>query len=327
MTVPIQLKCAICGGKNGHTFHTFRDFHFRTADQFDYFQCGSCQCLQTVNPSADYGAYYPDNYYSFNADDKTTVFSCVKWWMREVRNRYYRTGKGAIGRCIHRLLPNSAIEMFYSLGPVKNWKVLDVGCGNDALFLRHIAREGYSGFLGVDPYLPVAERTIGTGKIVRMRLADVKGSFDLITFHHSFEHIPDQQETLMKSKELLTPRGTLLLRIPTVTSFAWEHDGEFWANLDAPRHLFLHSEKSIRFLGERCGLKTERIVYDSNGFQFWGAALYKRGIPLNGKSAVGVKVLRLMFRLYYSIRMTKRIEQLNASSTGDTMAVFMHAAR
>ncbi|MBN1307891.1 MAG: class I SAM-dependent methyltransferase [Chitinispirillaceae bacterium] len=326
MTASAKVKCTICGSENGHTFHTFRDLHFRTSGQFEYFQCGSCHCLQAVNPSEDYSAYYPATYYSFTADDRTTIASRVKWKIREVRNRYYRTGKGVIGELIHRVLPNSAIEMFHSIHPEKEWKILDVGCGNDALFLQYLDQEGYIDFLGVDPYIPVPERIIGSGKIVRRRLADINDSFNLITFHHSFEHVPDQQETLLKCKELLAPRGTLLLRIPTVTSFAWEHDGEFWANLDAPRHLFLHSQKSIRLLGEHCGLKTNRIVYDSNGFQFWGAALYKRGIPLGGKCSVGVKVLHLMLRLYYSIRMAKRIEQLNASSMGDTIAVFMCTA-
>ncbi len=326
MTTPAELKCAICGGVNDNTFHTFQDLHFRKAGRFEYFQCGSCQCLQAVNPSADYSADYPDDYYSFAIDDKTTLVSRVKWWIRDTRNTYYKTGKSTVGKLIHGVLPNSAIEIFHTLNPEKSWKVLDVGCGNDALFLQHLAREGYNDILGVDPYIPVPERKVGSGKIVRKRLADINGSFDLITFHHSFEHIPDQHETLLKCKALLSPRGRLLLRIPTVTSNAWKHDGGFWANLDAPRHLFLHSVKSIKLLGEHCGLKTERLVYDSNGFQFWGAALYKRGIPLGGKSSAGVKALRLMFRLYYSIRMAKRIKQLNATSMGDTMAVIMSAS-
>jgi len=270
--------------------------------------------------------YYPATYYSFDCDDATTAASRVKWRIRELRNAYYRTGKGAMGRLIHRLLPNPAIGMFYALGPAKNWKVLDVGCGNSALFLQHLAREGYAGFLGVDPYIPVPQRTIGAGKIIRKRLTEVDGLFDLITFHHSFEHIPDQRETLLKSATLLAPGGTLLLRLPTVQSDAWERDGAYWANLDAPRHLYLHTEKSIELLGQQCGLKTDRIVRDSTGFQFWGTALYRCGIQLGGAPGA-VTLLRLLFRLYYSIRMARRIDQLNASARGDTMAVIMSADR
>jgi SAM-dependent methyltransferase len=319
-------ECRICGNRKDATAYRFADYHLKNGETFDYFMCNGCGCLQSADPFRDHGAYYPDDYYSFSGDDETSLTSKVKWLLRRVRNNYYRTGKGVAGRLIHTVLPNTAISLFHTLHPKPEWAILDIGCGNEALFLRHLAENGYRSLLGVDPYLPVPSRKIGSAEIIREELSTIRGTFDCITFHHSFEHIPDQLGTLRKGASLLSDDGTILIRIPTVDSDAWKTQKEFWGNLDAPRHLFLHSRKSIGILAEKCGLSIDSVVYDSNGFQFWGAALYRKGIPLGGNVSKQIALQRLFYRLYYSIRMVRRIAVLNRQSRGDTMAVFMRKA-
>lgn len=266
--------------------------------------------------------FYPADYYSFADDQKNTLISKVKWWLRTTRNRYYKTARGFTGKIIHAVLPNTAIQLFYTLKPDKSWSIVDVGCGNEALFLSHLADEGYCHFLGIDPFLPHLERRIGNGKIIRKSIQELDGKFDLITFNHSFEHVPDQLQTLRKSASLLAPEGTLMIRIPTVSSMAWHNHREYWANLDAPRHLFLHSLKSMAILGKKCGLEITTTVYDSNGFQFWGYELFKRNIPLGGTVSTRVTLIRLFFRFFYSIIKYPQICKLNASGKGDTIAIF-----
>jgi hypothetical protein len=63
-----------------------------------------------------------------------------------------------------------------------------------------------------------------------------------------------------------------------VVSWAWRHYGANWVQLDAPRHFFLHSERSLRALAEQSGLVVTRTDYDSTEFQFCGSELYARGI-------------------------------------------------
>jgi hypothetical protein len=49
--------------------------------------------------------------------------------------------------------------------------------------------------------------------------------------------------------------------------------------LDAPRHLFLHTRKSFGLLAARAGLQIEKWFCDSTSFQFWGSELYQRKLP------------------------------------------------
>ena len=77
-----------------------------------------------------------------------------------------------------------------------------------------------------------------------------------------------------------------MLRIPTVSSFTWRQYKENWIELDAPRHFFLHSKKSIDLLAEKTGFKIDRYIYDSNELQFF-SELYVNDIPLKEKSEKG----------------------------------------
>lgn len=95
-------------------------------------------------------------------------------------------------------------------------------------------------------------------------------------FHHSFEHISDPLEALETVRSLLAPNGRCLIRVPVV-SWARNEYGANWVQIDAPRHFFLHTEKSMEILAEKVGLEITRVEYDSTEFQFWGSELSKRG--------------------------------------------------
>ena len=56
--------------------------------------------------------------------------------------------------------------------------------------------------------------------------------------------------------------------------------GVDWVQLDAPRHIFLHTEKSMQILCDQAGLTLSGVIYDSWNLQFYGSELYKRNIPL-----------------------------------------------
>jgi lambda repressor-like predicted transcriptional regulator len=87
-------------------------------------------------------------------------------------------------------------------------------------------------------------------------------------FHHSFEHMPDPLSVLQKTASILAPDGYCLVRVPVVDSFAWEHYREAWYQIDAPRHFFLHSRKSMGILARSAGLYINAIQCDSTVDQF-----------------------------------------------------------
>jgi hypothetical protein len=60
--------------------------------------------------------------------------------------------------------------------------VLDVGCGDSAL-LSQFAKCGFKDLVGIDPFVQSDAMTSNEVPILKRRLIDVQGSFDLIMFH------------------------------------------------------------------------------------------------------------------------------------------------
>jgi SAM-dependent methyltransferase len=163
----------------------------------------------------------------------------------------------------------------------KDSAILDVGCANGRELSAYWAC-GFRNLLGIDPYLS-EDIHYGCGvRILKKELKEVDGKFDLIMFHHVLEHIPDQCGMLELAKEKLNGDGQIIVRIPLSDSETALAYREKWVQLDAPRHFFLHSRKSLSFLAEKTGLRVDKMVYDSEAFQFIGSELYRRGgISLN----------------------------------------------
>ena len=118
---------------------------------------------------------------------------------------------------------------------------------------------------------------------------------------------------------MLAPNGRCLLRIP-VLGWAWEHYGVNWVQLDAPRHLFLHTTKSFRLLAASAGLDVVDIGYDSNEFQFWASELYLRNVSLSSID-VDRDRPRQIFSLAELQKFRASARELNAQGRGDA-AIF-----
>jgi len=142
-------------------------------------------------------------------------------------------------------------------------------------------------------------------------------------FHHSFEHVADPLETLYFVKKLLSPNGTRLIRIPVVDSWAWENYGVNWVQIDAPRHFFLHSQKSMKILAKSAGFKIKEIICDSTEFQFWGSEQYKRDIPLNSENSYSVNPSKSIFSKREIRIFKEKAKKLNSESRGDQVAFYL----
>ena len=102
-------------------------------------------------------------------------------------------------------------------------------------------------------------------------------TFDFIMMNHSLEHMEKQKEVLDKVCKLLDDNGTLMIRIPLADSMAFSRYKENWFQLDAPRHYYLHTVKSLNILCHEAGLKIKSIQFDSEGRHLLGSELYKQG--------------------------------------------------
>jgi len=313
-------SCRICGNSAGNQNFTIREMMFGTGDKFDYFQCSKCGCLQILEMPVDMSKYYPAGYYSFAE---------THGWMANLkeralfrRDRFAYSGRGILGRIVFGFSPNPALIHVRDLGLPLDARVLDVGSG-DGRNIRVLARCGYTCLTGIDPYLSGDAEFGPNLKVWKRSMEALQGEFDLVMLHHSLEHMSDQRLAFASIARLLAPRGISLIRVPTVSSYAWERYRIHWVGLDAPRHFFLHSIQSLRTLADEVNLRIKSITWDSTVFQFWASDQYEKGIPLNSTDSLLMNPVKLVFRYGKIKEMGKRAAILNNEGRGDQIAMLL----
>src|ERR1700686_4344190 len=60
-----SMKCRICGNADGNSSYTVEERKIEFGDQFTYFQCKSCECLQIQTVPENMTKYYPADFNSF----------------------------------------------------------------------------------------------------------------------------------------------------------------------------------------------------------------------------------------------------------------------
>jgi SAM-dependent methyltransferase len=252
---------------------------FGWREEFEYLECARCGCLQIAEVPANLAKYYPsDGYYSY----KPPRQKHYPGWMlrlRHERTRHFLGEASIAGALIGALSKRSEhFDWFRGRGVGLDSRILDVGCGAGALLLR-LQREGFRSLLGADPFIQ-ADIDYGNGvRVLKRGIDRLEGEYDFVMLHHAFEHLPDPAAALGQLARRVAPGGTLLLRFPVADCEARRTYGINWVNWDAPRHLFLHTERSMRLLAEGAGLQVADVLYDSSGQQFTSSELYRRGVP------------------------------------------------
>lgn len=315
------MKCRICGNTKGNCSYEVKEQMYGTGEAFTYFQCGMCGCLQIVEIPTDMTRYYEQSYYSL---DFSPGNRGLKSALERLRNRYQVLNEGMIGRLLTVFFPKRDLASIQPVGLTRDSMVVDVGCGAGDLPYR-IKQSGVDQVLGIDPFIE-KDLVYDNGTVIEKKtIFDLETSFDLIMFHHSFEHMSEQLEILAKARSILKPGGTILIRIPTVSSYAWRRYGMYWVNLDAPRHFFLHSFKSVQLLAEKAGLEIYHHYYDSWSIQFWGSEQYEQGIPLNTDGSYGINPERSVFTQADIAWFERRSAMLNAMEDGDAVSLYLRA--
>ena len=253
-------------------------------DLFDYSHCLGCGAMELINIPDNISRYYPDNYYSLQ---HVAPHPAPRGWkapLQNLRNRATVFGNRGIWGPLALLgKPWRAVEISTWLrhSPVRSFRarVLDVGCGSGHRLCR-MHTVGFRDLTGVDPFATEFEVRPGI-RVLKQHLSETKdGPYDLIMLHHSLEHMPDHAQVMSDIRRLLSPRGACLIRIPMAKNRLITKYGSRWVEWDAPRHLVLHTEKSIRELVTKSGFKVVRVDWDSNRFGYWASELYQRGLSL-----------------------------------------------
>ncbi len=306
--------CRICGRRGENAVYAVREMMFGTGDVFDYFQCSFCGCLQIAEVPADMTRYYPSEYYSFTPKRRRWQGMRMDRVMRRFKDYYTVFASGIIGGLISRFTPNKKLAALSRVPVTRDSRILDVGCG-DGWRLYALREIGFRNLLGIDPYLQHDLEYDNGVQVLKKTIHEISREWDLVMYHHSFEHVPDPIKELNAVARLLVPGGCCLVRIPTVSSLAWEVYREHWVQLDAPRHYYLHSIKSLELLARNAGFDVRNIVFDSTKDQFQGSELYKRGITLTSGATV--------FSARQERKWKGEARQLNRENRGDQAAFYL----
>ncbi|MFP5256560.1 MAG: class I SAM-dependent methyltransferase [Acidimicrobiia bacterium] len=239
-----------------------------TYQLFDYVRCVSCGCLQIDLIPDNLSRFYEPGYYSYGS----TAKGASRAFVARLRDRSSALGRPLLGRPLAAAVPDRKLQALRGLDLTRRTSVLDVGSGSGGMLLA-LRAIGIDDVLGVDPFLPEDKQLNNGVRVAAVPLDRIdRADWDIITFNHSLEHIPDQVAIIESALARLAPGGTIVVRVPTCDSAAFEQYGADWVQIDAPRHIYLHSRQSLSLTAKRAGGRVVRLVDDSDEYQFWGSA-------------------------------------------------------
>jgi len=316
--------CRICGNARDNRLHYPREMMFGRNERFEYLECADCGCLQITQIPQNLADYYPAQYYSYREPKQKRLAPWLAG-LRARRTRAFLGDPGAVGRLLAKLSrPPGHFEWFTrESGRIGlDSRILDVGCGSGGLLLK-LQREGFRNLLGADVFI---ERDLDYGngvRILKRPIDALEGQFEFVMLHHSFEHMPDSLGTLRGLRRIVAPGGTLLLRIPVADSYSRRKYGLNWMAWDAPRHLFLHTVKSLHLAAAASGFDVAEVTYDSSRSQFVGSELYLRGVTFQEQNPYHAGKSKAAFSREEWEEFERAALRLNALRDGDTACFYL----
>jgi SAM-dependent methyltransferase len=186
-----------------------------------------------------------------------------------------------------RALSSAPLARICELAP---GRLLDVGCGRGDLGGWLVAR-GWS-VVGVEPSraaCAVARERGVDARAGALGEAELEpGTFDVVVFRHSLEHVADPVADLRRTRELLRSGGVAIVSVPNFGCWQRARFGDRWLHLDVPRHRVHFDVQSLRAAFARAGFArvetctTSSVVAVPASVQYaiFGRCLFPSGIGL-----------------------------------------------
>ena len=302
------FRCRVCGNAEGNRPFVATEMAFGTGERFDYVECGRCGTLQIARFPDDLARHYGGGYYSFAPPYRSPP---LRRWLKRRLAAHVLGRRDPVGRLVAAVRPvPRELEWVRRAGVDDDAAILDVGAGSGQLLVT-LRELGFRRLLGIDPFVD-REVAVGGGiRVLRRRIEDVEGRFDLVMFHHSFEHRADPAAARAAARDRLSAGGCVLIRTP-IAAESWRAYGPHWVELDAPRHLHVFTREGIGALARRARLEVFDVAFDTTAFELWGSEQYARGIPLR-RGASGLASGRDLFTAAEWERFAARARELNES--------------
>ncbi|PLX28274.1 hypothetical protein C0581_02970 [Candidatus Parcubacteria bacterium] len=268
---------------------------------FSYYRCLDCDVV-FVSPKIsldEYATYYDTSYVSHQTGGASQKQKSNKTSsLRERVRSHISRSKKRVWLCMHRIdffqervaslswfkkiyVRIFSLSKFFKAQPflfsVKNMSVCDIGCGVGN-FLTKMRDKNWS-VEGVEPSsfavdvcetknIKVQKMFFDRERVVRHR------KVDLVTLNQVLEHLSDSHMALDNVSDTLKQGGVLYINTPNHDSFVAKLFKTYWYNLDAPRHMFIFSPKSLQKILEGKGFDVHRVYTSSSTSGFTGSLEY-----------------------------------------------------
>lgn len=170
----------------------------------------------------------------------------------------YSTHKQGSASLLAKLSRRKALrETLAAVGPNKELRILDYGCGNGE-FLKELCAEGYNNGTGYDfdPNAVNAARTAGIAATHEWE--KISGLFDVIILNHVIEHFINPVHEIKRLSGLLRSGGLFVMRTPNNTSLMSLICRADWRGWETPRHLNIMNKRVLTLLITKSGLSVVR---------------------------------------------------------------------
>ncbi|HUN55804.1 MAG TPA: class I SAM-dependent methyltransferase [Smithella sp.] len=262
------VLCNLCGGFETEKLFEINENITGRSETFNMVRCKACGlCFINPRPVRDTIAlYYPeDSYYSYQFRNPASPKQRIKNYILEEQAGYAHSGTDGIlvritSQLIKRFMKN---QILMSIPYRPGGKALDIGCGcgEHLLWLKN---HGWSAVHGVELSSRAARLANEHGLNVFCGELAAAGYpenyFDFITLGHVLEHMHDPMMTLKEIHRVLKDDGVLVIGVPNFESFENRIFGKDHSFLEAPRHLYHFSIKTMNALLEKNGLRVDKTV-------------------------------------------------------------------
>ena len=317
------MKCKICSNEENNTPYVLREMMFGTKEKFDYFQCSNCNCIQIKEVPQNLGDYYPSNYYSFS--DSTYKVKKLNYFKKLQYEHLSGLKPSLLGAIVSYKYKSGFADVYRWCKSMnmndKNAKILDIGSGGGEI-LKRLEVLGFTDLTGSDPFIEKDVYLSDHLRLLKKDISELRGKYDIIMLHHCLEHMDNHPQVLSQIDNLLADNGRLLIRIPVYSKPLFEKYGVDLVTLDPPRHLYVHSFRSITTLLEKQGFEVLESYYDANAFDIIASEQYQRNISLLDKDKSHIANPKISIFSSKQIKTFKQqIAKLNADGESDTMAL------
>ena len=262
-----RIACPCCGQDDARPFRIAHDRLFGQPGTYQVVRCRQCEMTYT-NPRptlASLGRHYPGDYFCYEHPDA----------LKGIRRLFLG---GAIRRLADRRL-RMIEQVTGEIGP--SARVCDVGCSYGELLHTMMKRRECS-VVGVDFNASMVanceRRGIAAVNGTLLDAAFDEQSFDLVTMTEYLEHESNPRRVLQECRRVTRPDGYLVIEVPRISAPGARLFGNYWSQLDLPRHLMFFTPKTLDRMLRDVGYETVSVrpVLGSIGMSLLHVLGYER---------------------------------------------------